>query len=126
MSDDQPKLRLRDMVHGMVPEDPDPEGELVELVELDIDEHTVRSMDVKGTTKRLYLWTGHEASLELAEAVLPKHTLKWYREQMALIDAALGNFDQKRDVLLIQAIQRSFAKSEEDKDEDEERVGRII
>jgi hypothetical protein len=120
------KLRIRDLVHGMVPEDPDPNEPEIELIELDIDVHTIRSMTVMGTTKRLYLWTGNEAALELAEAVLPKHTLKWYREQMELIDLALGNFDQKRDVLLIQAIQRGFAKSEEDKDADEERVGRII
>ena len=120
------RMRITDIVHGMVPQEPDPDEQPVELVELDDSIHTVRPTTLKGSTKTLRVWTGDEDELSLAEACLPKHTLRWYRQQIENIDRALGNVDQKRDVLLIQAIQRGFGKSEDDQESDEERVARII
>lgn len=123
-------MRITDILHGLVPEElpanPDLES-FVEFVELDPDgEHTVRDKPVRGSTgKRYHLFSGDEAQLELAVAVLPAHTRRWYHETMENIADNLWDYDHRRDLLLIQAIQRTFKRSDEEAESEMERLLKI-
>lgn len=125
-----PSYRIRDLVYGLTPTEGlgEPEGVVPEDVPtvLDIDVFTVRPATMRGSTKTMHAYTGEEEPIELAVACLPRHTLQWYRDTSEKIADHLWDNNFKRDMAIVEAIRRSFGKSEADREAESDRLSRII
>lgn len=110
-------MRISDICRGMAPVEVVGPTELVATEpDFKIDflgEHNLHNADLpKGSTKTMHLWTGEEGDLDLANAVLPSHTLRWYGKIQDTIRQHLWSGNWKRDAGLVRAVQRSFEQGE--------------